>query len=206
MLQQELEYMTRLLGDTPGLNHGSYILSHCDLLSGNVIVHPRLDGAKNEVSFIDYEYATPAPAAFDLANHFAEWGGFECDFTVLPTRSQRKCFLREYVKSFRSYIPSSGVVNGHDSGPGVRRGSVSRTEDEDVDQLMAEVDRFRGMPGLYWGTWALIQAMISDIDFDYAAYAQERLGEYRDWKAEHEGTRKHDGTGLSVRERRWAQE
>lgn len=31
-----------------------------------------------------------------------------------------------------------------------------------------EVDRYRGMPGFYWGIWALIQATISQIDFNYA--------------------------------------
>ena len=42
---------------------------------------------------------------------------------------------------------------------------------------MAQVDRFRGAPGFYWGIWALIQATISQIDFDYAGYAEIRLGE-----------------------------
>ncbi len=46
------------------------------------------------MSFIDYEYATPSPAAFDIANHFAEWAGFECDHGAVPTRSQRMDFLK----------------------------------------------------------------------------------------------------------------
>lgn len=46
----------------------------------------------------------------------------------------------------------------------------------------------------YRGIWALIQAQISQIDFDYAQYALKRLGEYYAWK---------DGTPTS-REQRWA--
>lgn len=76
------------------------VFAHCDLLSGNVIVEPKTavangSSSMESVNFIDYEYATPSPAAFDLANHFAEWGGFECDFEVLPTQSQRREFIRE---------------------------------------------------------------------------------------------------------------
>ena len=193
-LQTELEDCTRKLGHTNGLNGGEYILSHCDLLSGNVIIHPESNqeakGAA-EVSFIDYEYTTPAPAAFDVANHFAEWGGFECDYTVLPTRSQRRAFIREYVAAYRAQS---------DSDPK----STSASQEQDAEELLGEVDAFRGVPGLYWGIWALIQAMISQIDFDYASYAKTRLQEYWDWKAEAAGNRKHTQE-KPLRERRWAQ-
>jgi hypothetical protein len=63
-----------------------------------------------------------------------------------------------------------------------------------------------GIPGFYWGVWALIQATISQIDFDYASYAELRLGEYWAWKAESDGSRKQNGGELPLRERRWAEE
>ena len=85
------------------------------------------------VHFIDYEYATPSPAAFDIANHFAEWGGYDCDYTMLPTRSVRRAFLTEYVRSY----------NDH-------RGIESAPDAEIIDKLCADVDRFRGIPGFYW--------------------------------------------------------
>lgn len=75
-----------------------------------------------------------------------------------------------------------------------------------VDRLSWEVDVYRGVPGLYWGIWALIQATISQIDFDYASYAEVRLQEYWDWRAEEEGTRKKEGREVPLRERRWVQE
>ena len=48
------------------------VFAHCDLLSANIIIH-REPGQELSVSFIDYEYATPSPAAFDIGNHFAEF-------------------------------------------------------------------------------------------------------------------------------------
>lgn len=175
-------------------------------MSGNVIIEPTRSGTTDvgergvqsngtqqpSVNFIDYEYATPSPAAFDLANHFAEWGGFDCDFNVLPTQAQRLEFIREYVHTYFSLVErheDSGVVD----------------EESEVQRLFAEVDTFRGVPGFYWGIWALIQATISFIDFDYAKYAEVRLGEYWAWREETDGSREAAGKEQPLREKRWAQ-
>lgn len=197
ILQTELDQLSEELGHTPGLDGYEYIFSHCDLLSGNVIV---TNSSPEEVSvdFIDYEYAMPAPAAFDIANHFAEWGGFDCDYNALPKRSQRKEFLSQYLDSYRAHTPSSSSANTKANAP-------ARCEKE-LAQLMTQVDLFRGVPGFYWGIWALIQAQISQIDFDYASYAEIRLGEYWAWKAETEGSRAKQGKELPLREQVWAKE
>ena len=119
---QELESLVELLGDTPGVGGSNpFVFAHCDLLSGNVIIEPSPSSAAASrrssdssasdepetaaatVSFIDYEYATPAPASFDIANHFAEWGGFDCDYSAMPTRTIRRAFLREYLRSFNAH-------------------------------------------------------------------------------------------------------
>jgi ethanolamine kinase len=161
-----------------------------------VIIQPRGNGvapavAKETVSFIDYEYATPSPAAFDIANHFAEWGGFDCEHHLLPTKAQRLDFIREYVQSYFAHLGN---------------GNPAADQEAEVRQLFAEVDVFRGIPGFYWGIWALIQATISQIDFDYASYAEVRLGEYWAWRAESDGSRVASGKEMSIREKRWAQE
>lgn len=194
-LQRELARTIAELSNRPGLGKDSLVFAHCDLLSGNVIVKPteERDGvaakeAVTEVSFIDYEYAVPSPAAFDIANHFAEWGGFDCDFSVLPTRAQRLGFIREYIRSYFGYL------------------GAAKTELEletEAQGLFEEVDLFRGVPGLYWGVWAIIQSVISQIDFDYASYAEVRLGEYYAWRAEMEGSRVGE---MPLRERRWVEE
>ncbi|KAI9730495.1 MAG: hypothetical protein M1834_005736 [Cirrosporium novae-zelandiae] len=195
-LQKELVRNIRELASRPGLGKDGLVVGHCDLLSGNVIILPRqhtTDTKEGEdtVNFIDYEYATPAPAAFDIANHFAEWGGFDCDYNVLPTRSQRRAFLGEYLNSYNKFL------NGE-------KKEVPEISSEKLQQIFDEVDIFRGMPGFYWGIWALIQAQISQIDFDYASYAEVRLAEYWAWRGE-PGTGKEYEAAL-LRERRWAQE
>nr|KMM68031.1 ethanolamine kinase 1 [Coccidioides posadasii RMSCC 3488] len=194
-LQKEFERIVAELDDQSGLGENGLIFAHCDLLSANVIRQPKSttsiaseQDSVETVSFIDYEYATPSPAAFDIANHFAEWGGYDCDYNMMPTRSVRRGFLTEYVQSYSKYA------------------DLGQTQEEAVEKLFQDVDRFRGIPGFYWGVWALIQATISQIDFDYANYAEERLGEYWAWRHEVDGTRAKAGEEMPLRERRWAQE
>ena len=177
-----------------------------------MIIHPEPLSDQNPsvstVSFIDYEYATLCPAAFDIANHFAEWGGFSCDYSVLPTRSQRRAFIEEYLGSFSRHSPGPTLeeTEGSDDSEqtDVSEGS-SHAKGMEVSerQLFEEVDLFRGIPGLYWGVWGLIQAGISHIDFDYGSYAEVRLSEYWAWRAERDGSREGE---MPERERRWAEE
>ena len=52
----------------------------------------------------------------------------------------------------------------------------------------------------------MIQATISQIDFDYASYAEIRLHEYWAWRDEVTGAREKEGKEMPLRERRWAME
>ena len=129
----------------------------------------------------------PCPAAFDIANHFSEWAGFECDYNLLPTRAVRRAFVEQYLQSFKSHISER-----HIPAP------VS------AEMLLEEVDRYRGMPGLYWGLHALIEINITHVDFDWVSYAEQRLGEYWAWRGELDGTRANEGRQMPLREERWA--
>lgn len=191
MLQQEVERSFQELDRPDGIGEHGFVFAHCDLLCANVIQLQSPDAPKNPsvqaVTFIDYEYATPAPAVFDISNHFAEWAGYDCDYSQVPTKSVRRGFLQEYVASYN-------------------RNSDQQLEESTVDDLYHLVDMWRGIPGLYWGIWSLIQARISEIDFDYSNYAEERLGEYFAWRAEADGTRAQQGSRIPLREKRWAEE
>ena len=194
VFRRELTWLLEVLGNIPGLDDQDLVFSHTDLLCGNVILENQ-DASKEtnltelSVTFIDYEYATSAPAAFDIANVFAEWAGPEGELSWMPSQAQRLDFIKQYVKSFRKH---SRI---HESSMNVQR---------TVEELYQQVDLFRGLPGFYWGIWGLIQASISDIDFDYVAYAERRHSEYWGWKAEYDGTRVRDGLEASVREKAWA--
>lgn len=183
-LQSELEEMIQKLSQRPGLGQNGLVFAHCDLLCANVIIH-RDEGAETSVSFIDYEYATPSPMAFDISNHFAEWVGYDCDYSLVPTQAQRRLFIQEYIKT---YFGLTGEPVD---------------EEEEVRKLMEEVDVYRGVPGFYWGIWSLIQSVISEIDFDYASYAEQRLDEYWQYKAETDGSREASGKEMSLREKTW---
>jgi len=191
MLQQELERSFEELDSEDGIGEHGFVFAHCDLLCANVIQLQSPDAPSapdiQPVTFIDYEYATPAPAVFDISNHFAEWAGYDCDYSMVPTKSVRRSFLEEYVASYSKY-------------------SNLKLDVSTVDSLYQDIDRWRGIPGLYWGIWSLIQARISEIDFDYASYAEKRLGEYFAWRSETDGTRTRDGRKMPLRERRWAEE
>lgn len=51
--------------------------------------------------------------------------------------------------------------------------------DAAVQRGVAEANVFSLASHMYWGTWALMQARWSSIDFDYMGYAALRWGEYR---------------------------
>ena len=190
-LQAEFDFLEAKLAKAPHSSGKDFVFAHCDLLLGNVIIAPSTDATSAKVQFIDYEYATPAPAAFDIANHFAEWAGMDLNYDLIPTTSTRRDFIRHYVQSYLKHAD---------------RNSDQEPFEDVVNRVCEQVDLYRGVPGFYWGVWALIQAQISQIDFDYASYAPQRLGEYYAWKEELEGSKARDARDNTVRERRWMQE
>ncbi|KAK9326132.1 kinase-like domain-containing protein [Lipomyces orientalis] len=168
---------------------GPTVVAHCDLLSGNVIVpedwSPELCSDIPPVTFIDYEYALPTPRAFDLANHFMEWQGFDCDVSLIPKVGGP--VMREWGKQYLEGTHRFKRGSSEKQQNGIHVGEA------EVDILMQEVRTWWGMPGFYWGIWATIQSIISTIDFDYANYAQNRLSEYWTWKREYLSTKKAAG-------------
>lgn len=151
----------------------SVVVSHCDLLSGNIIIPEDLDLTKdadaqnlpslaqNPIQFIDYEYMLPAPRAFDIANHFAEWQGFDCNRSLVPEPTSLNEVMVTWCK---------GYLNDPNASQ------------QDIDYLIHEISCYYGMPGFYWGIWAMIQSELSTIDFNYAQYSELRLQEYWLWK------------------------
>lgn len=167
IITEEFEWLKENL-----INSNSPVVSsHCDLLSGNVIIPDDLDIKKplhslptiekNPIKFIDYEYMLPAPRAFDIANHLAEWQGFDCDRSVIPTPHISNPVLVKWVK---------GYLNDENA------------DMDKVGSLIEEIATFYGLPGFYWGIWAMIQSELSNIDFDYSKYGKLRLEEYWVWK------------------------
>ncbi|KAF9107293.1 hypothetical protein BGX27_008800 [Mortierella sp. AM989] len=144
------------------------VFCHNDLLYGNLIYSE----AKDDAFFIDYEYGSYSFRAFDIANHFNEWCGFECEYENYPSKNVQLKWLRSYLEAARSEGSESSSSK---SSTGSDDSEVSQAE---VEQLYREVNKFALASHFYWGVWALVQAQLSDIDFDYMSYAVLRFAEY----------------------------
>jgi ethanolamine kinase len=128
------------------------VFSHNDLLSGNIIINEETD----EIRFIDFEYAGPNYQAFDIANHFNEWAGFEADYSRYPNKKQQYEFYSNYLREYNGVEPS----------------------ESDLYTLYKQVNKFALVSHFFWGSWSLVQASISKIDFDFITYARQRFDEY----------------------------
>lgn len=99
------------------------------MIESSKYTHPA--SLMGRVNFIDYEYVVSCPAAFDLANHFSEWGGLDCDYSMLPGRHVRRMFIEEYLRSYS------------------KNAELNNTVELAIDDLLMDVDRYRDMPGFY---------------------------------------------------------
>ncbi|RGP73876.1 hypothetical protein FSPOR_1570 [Fusarium sporotrichioides] len=215
-LQEKFQYLTDKLLPTDVMPE-PLVLGHGDLLCGNIIVQESANGMEAAngatdvatVRFIDYEHATYCPRAFELANHFAEWTGFECDYTKLPSTSTRRAFIHEYLTThadLRRQHQHQRDCNGTDYDLAKKAElDLPTANDAQVEKLMRQVDDYRGFPGFYWGLCALIQAETATgtIDFDYAGYAQKRFAEYEAWRRVQDGSVGYDEE-MPLREKNWA--
>ncbi|KAL1934273.1 hypothetical protein VTP01DRAFT_6455 [Rhizomucor pusillus] len=148
MLAEELE---KLILRLEPLN-SPVVFSHNDLLYGNII----FDDEKEEAAFIDYEYGCYAFRGFDLGNHYNEFASFDCDYSKYPDKDFQLQWFDWYLTEYNGVKPSQ----------------------EELEHLYKEVEGFSLASHFYWGIWALIQAKVSDIDFDYMNYAVLRFDEY----------------------------
>ena len=92
-----------------GLLHAfQLVLCHNDLLSGNILLYDAAQhsaaytGTIRDVYLIDYEYAAYNYRAFDIGNHFCEFGGFDFDIVnEFPTEDVRKEFIAVYLTGIK---------------------------------------------------------------------------------------------------------
>ncbi|KAJ2659375.1 hypothetical protein IWW48_003522 [Coemansia sp. RSA 1200] len=153
------------------------VFAHGDLQYGNIL---RLEST-GELVVVDFEYAGYNYRGFDIANHFCEWMAdyhhathpHLLDPARYPTDVQRRAFLRTYVRA-KAFVDAN--VGADVRSPELCSASVSDASIRaEVEKLDREVARFVPASHLHWGMWGLLQACSSEIDFDYAAYAAQRL-------------------------------
>eukprot|EP00003_Mantamonas_plastica_P021981 TRINITY_DN3648_c0_g2_i1.p1 TRINITY_DN3648_c0_g2~~TRINITY_DN3648_c0_g2_i1.p1 ORF type:complete len:234 (+),score=84.59 TRINITY_DN3648_c0_g2_i1:73-774(+) len=132
-------------------------LTHNDLLNGNIVYDEQTDS----VMFIDFEYANWAHPAFDIANHFCEFCGFEDNYDLYPEKEFQMTFITEYLRGYKGddeYSP----------------------DQEELELWYRMVNAYALLSHFWWGAWGLIQGYHSEIktDFDYVEYSAQRYREY----------------------------
>ncbi|XP_042903874.1 ethanolamine kinase 1 [Parasteatoda tepidariorum] len=141
------------------------VFCHNDLLLKNVIFNEE----KDEVTFIDYEYADYSYQALDIGNHFCEFAGVEkFEPTLYPNKEFQVRFLKEYLVAWHQ----------------ANEWSLDNVTEETVEALYVQVNKFALAAHLLWGLWALLQSAHSTLDFDFLGYAKERIDEYFNQKPE----------------------
>ncbi|KIO15888.1 hypothetical protein M407DRAFT_34501 [Tulasnella calospora MUT 4182] len=152
----------------------------------------------HQIIVVDFEYASPNPAAFDIANHFHEWTASYLSETTpwllnpdrYPTLKQRQNFYHAYISplptvpsatnlllsaSQTSLTPSNVVVK--DNNPNVK---------EQIDHLEGLVRAWSPASHATWALWGIVQArddvkVTGDIgsEFNYIGYAVGRVEGFR---------------------------
>jgi choline kinase len=131
-----------------------------------------------QIIVVDFEYASPNPASFDIANHFHEWtADYHSDVPHIlnpakyPTRKQRWNFYRAYL----SHSDLSGEV-------------PSLTEEECESRLTDldwQIRIWSPASHAMWAIWGLVQARediengTTEPEFDYVTYALGRMAAFR---------------------------
>ncbi|XP_023739313.1 probable ethanolamine kinase isoform X3 [Lactuca sativa] len=144
------------LKELTGHLNAPVVFSHNDLLSGNLM----LNEDEEKLYIIDFEYGSYSYRGFDIGNHFNEYAGYDCDYTLYPNKDEQYHFFRHYLQSERA----------------------DKVSEKDLEALYVETSCYMLASHLYWALWALIQAKMSPIDFDYLGYFFLRYNEYKKQK------------------------
>eukprot|EP01071_Lankesteria_metandrocarpae_P005638 Lankesteria_metandrocarpae@DN4078_c0_g1_i1.p1 len=88
------------------------VLSHNDVLNGNILINT----TTGDIRLIDFEYCCLAERGYDIANHFCEWAGFECEWNLFPDNATRWKFAVEYLTALKQFNNDNNSYNHKNSG------------------------------------------------------------------------------------------
>ncbi|CAI0410613.1 unnamed protein product [Linum tenue] len=129
------------------------VFAHNDLVFGNLMFNDE----EEKLYMIDFEYGAYGYRGFDIANHFIEYAGYDCDYNLYPNLEEQYHFFRHYLQP----------------------GNPHEVPVEELEALYVESTTFMLVSHIFWALWALIQAKMSRIDFDYLGYFSVRYEEYK---------------------------
>ncbi|KAI0359098.1 kinase-like protein [Trametes cingulata] len=163
------------------------VFSHNDAQYGNLLrLRTLKEGqpAHRQIIVVDFEYASPNPAAFDIANHFHEWTAdyhgptpHLLDPSRYPTVEQRRNFYRAYLTHTQCSIdapaPTTAPVLSED------------VLEAEMQKLESQVRAWSPASHAMWAVWGVVQAREfvegkdGEPEFDYLGYAQCRMEGFR---------------------------
>ena len=130
-----------------------------------------------QIIVVDFEYASPNPAAFDIANHFHEWTANYNGEEPHILRPDRYPSLTERRNFYASYLTHLELLDPNDSS---RSSLESR-----MDALEAQVRAWSPASHAMWAVWGLVQAREAlegrdgEAEFDYVGYSRCRIESFR---------------------------
>ncbi|KAK4604361.1 hypothetical protein RGQ29_012747 [Quercus rubra] len=142
------------LKELTGLLNAPVVFAHNDLLCGNLMVNDE----EEKLYLIDFEYGSYNYRGFDIGNHFNEYAGYDCDYSLYPSKDEQYHFFRHYLQ------PDN---------------PLEQVPDKDLEALYVESNTYMLASHLYWALWGIIQEKMSPIDFDYLGYFFLRYNEYK---------------------------
>jgi len=146
------------------------VVTHMDLQSLNLLrdtTATSMNENEDVIKVIDFEYAGFNPRAVDMANTFCE----HCDMNSLradyaneyPSDQVQNEFVQSYSRRLSNNCSQHVVL-------------LDQYLDDPafLDAARTEIGRYTLVSHLSWAIWSVVQAHMSDIDFDYIRYAQHR--------------------------------
>ncbi|AYU80030.1 ethanolamine kinase, putative [Leishmania donovani] len=166
---------------------------HNDLLSANVMIHK----VRKDVRVIDFDYTKRSFLLYDVANHFNEYPGLDCDYdTYFPSDAHMSAFIAEYRRGMRDALEAAWAENSsptdcasreYEIFPNARELFWSDREEAEA-QVVVHWTRLAKLltlaSHLSWSVWSLLQEAVSALDVDFLNYAQVRYNRYLAVRAE----------------------
>lgn len=141
------------------------VFTHMDCQSLNILTSK--NWAEHEVRLIDFEYSGHNPRALDLGNTFCECCSqndlcpdYEKEY---PTEAEGRFILHKYmIAGFPDFVLKIKAEKGEEG------------YEDFLSHFRHEVDKHALISHMSWIFWAIIQAAVSPIDYDYVMYGKIR--------------------------------
>ncbi|RDB28433.1 putative choline kinase [Hypsizygus marmoreus] len=162
-------------------NGSRRVFAHNDAQYGNLLrlQHPKdVVDEHRQLVVVDFEYASPNPAAFDIANHFHEWTANYHSSTPHLLDPSRYPTIEERRNFYTAYLGHTAV-----------EGEYADLEEADRELQLANLDEqvriWSPASHAMWAIWGIVQARedvegnVKEPEFDYISYAICRMIGFR---------------------------